>query len=105
MRLTLKEYRRYTRHLLRDFDIKITDEIKTSLRECKNRIEIEKIRDKLIDERLKRRYEMANFFKDYTKKSVEKLALTEADKNLLKVKNEGSTHDPKTLPKPEKDEE
>lgn len=34
---------------------------------------------------------MANFFKDYTKKSVEKLALTEADKDLLKVKNEGST--------------
>ena len=48
---------------------------------------------------------MANFFKDYTKKSVEKLSLTEADKDLLKVKNEGSTHDPKTLPKPEKDEE
>ena len=48
---------------------------------------------------------MANFFKDYTKKSIEKLALTEADKDLLKVKNEGSTHDPKTLPKPEKDEE
>lgn len=48
---------------------------------------------------------MANFFKDYTKKSVEKLALTEADKDLLKVKNAGSTHDPKTLPKPEKDEE
>ena len=41
---------------------------------------------------------MANFFKDYTKKSVGKLALTEADKNLLKVKYEGSTHDPKTLP-------
>lgn len=38
---------------------------------------------------------MANFFKDYTKKSVEKLALTEADKDLLKIKNEGSTHDPK----------
>ena len=32
---------------------------------------------------------MANFFKDYTKKSVEKLSLTEADKNLLKAKNEG----------------
>lgn len=48
---------------------------------------------------------MANFFKDYTKKSVEKLSLTEADKDLLKVKNEGSTHDPKQLPKPEKDEE
>ena len=48
---------------------------------------------------------MANFFKDYTKKSVEKLSLTEADKNLLKVKNEGSIHDPKPLPKPEKDEE
>lgn len=25
--------------------------------------------------------------------------------DLTKVKNEGSTHDPKTLPKPEKDEE
>ena len=48
---------------------------------------------------------MANFFKDYTKKSVEKLSLTEADKDLLKVKNEGSMHDPNTLPKPEKDEE
>ena len=95
MELTLKEYRRYTRHLLRDFDIEITDEIRASLRGCKNRIEIEKIRNKLIND----------FFKDYTKKSVEKLALTEADKDLLKVKNEGSTHDPKTLPKPEKDEE
>ena len=48
---------------------------------------------------------MANFFKNYTKKSVEKLSLTEADKDLLKVKNAGSMHDPKTLPKPEKDEE
>lgn len=54
MELTLKEYRHYTRHLLRDFDIEITDEIRASLRECKNRIEIEKIRDKLIDERLKK---------------------------------------------------
>ena len=54
MELTLKEYRRYTRHLLRDFDIEITDEIRTSLRECKNRIEIEKIRDKLINERIKK---------------------------------------------------
>ena len=54
MRLTLKEYRRYTRHLLRDFDIEITDEIKTSLRECKSRIEIEKIRDNIIDKRLKK---------------------------------------------------
>lgn len=54
MELTLKEYRRYTRHLLRDFDIEITDEIRASLRECKNRIEIEKIRDKLINERLKK---------------------------------------------------
>lgn len=48
---------------------------------------------------------MANFFKDYTKKSVERFKTTEADKDLLKAKNEGSTHDPKTLPKPEKDEE
>ena len=54
MKITLKEYRRYTRHLLRDFDIEITDEIKTSLRECKNRIEIEKIRDKLINQRLQK---------------------------------------------------
>ena len=54
MELTLKEYRRYTRHLLRDLDIEITDEIRASLRESKNRIEIEKIRDKLIDERLKK---------------------------------------------------
>ena len=45
---------------------------------------------------------MANFFKDYTKKSVEKLSLTEADKDLLKVKNEGSTHDPKTASKSKK---
>lgn len=54
MEFTLKEYRRYTRHLLRDFDIEITDEIRASLRGCKNRIELEKIRDKLIDERLKK---------------------------------------------------
>lgn len=54
MELTLKEYRRYTQHLLRDFDIEITDEIRASLRGCKNRIEIEKIRDKLIDERIKK---------------------------------------------------
>ncbi len=48
---------------------------------------------------------MANFFKNYLKKSVERLKVTEADKDLLRVKNEGSTHDPKQLPKPEKDEE
>lgn len=48
---------------------------------------------------------MANFFKEFTKKSVKRLKVTEADKDLLKVKNEGSTHDPKQLPKPEKDEE
>lgn len=54
MELTLKEYCRYTRHLLRDFYIEVTDEIRASLRGCKNRIELEKIRDKLIDERLKK---------------------------------------------------
>lgn len=57
MKITLKEYRRYTRHLLRDFDILITDEIRTQLRACKSRIEIEKLRDKLIDERLKQEAE------------------------------------------------
>lgn len=36
------------------------------------------------------------FFEKYGNKPVE---------DLTKVKNEGSTHDPKTLPKPEKDEE
>jgi hypothetical protein len=48
---------------------------------------------------------MANFFKDYTKKSVERFKVTKEDENFLKPKNEDSTHDPKTLPKPEKDEE
>lgn len=54
---SLKEYRRYTRHLLRDFDIEVTDEIRVELRACKNRIQIEKFRDKLIDERLKQEAE------------------------------------------------
>lgn len=36
------------------------------------------------------------FFERHTGKIVE---------DLTKVKNEGSTHDPKQLPKPEKDEE
>lgn len=48
---------------------------------------------------------MANFFKEHTKKSVERFKPTKEDESLLKSKNEGSTHDPKTLPKPEKDEE
>lgn len=48
---------------------------------------------------------MANFFKEFTKKSVERFKPTKEDESLLKSKNEGSTHDPKTLPKPEKDEE
>lgn len=48
---------------------------------------------------------MANFFKDYTEKSRQKFKSEKADEKLLKPKNEGSTHDPKTLPKPEKDEE
>lgn len=48
---------------------------------------------------------MANFFKEFTKRSAERFKATKEDENLLKSKNEGSTHDPKTLPKPEKDEE
>lgn len=54
MKITLKEYRRYTRHLLRDFDIEITDEIRASLRACKSRVEIERFRDKLINKRLEK---------------------------------------------------
>lgn len=57
MKITLKEYRHYTRHLLRDFDVLITDEIRTQLRACKSRIEIEKLRDKLINERLRQEVE------------------------------------------------
>lgn len=53
MEMTLGKYKRYTIHLLRDFDIKVTDEIKSSIKACKNPLEIEKIRDKLIDQRLK----------------------------------------------------
>ena len=48
---------------------------------------------------------MANFFKEFTKRSAERFKPTKEDEGLLKSKNEGSTHDPKTLPKPEKDEE
>lgn len=48
---------------------------------------------------------MANFFKEFTKKSAERFKTTKEDESLLKSKNEGSTHDPKQLPKPEKDEE
>lgn len=48
---------------------------------------------------------MANFFKEFTKKSAERFKATKEDESLLKSKNEGSTHDPKTLPKPEKNEE
>ena len=54
MKITLKDYRRYTRHLLRDFDIEITDEIRASLRACKSRVEIERFRDKLINKRLEK---------------------------------------------------
>lgn len=53
MEMTLNEYKRYTLHLLKDFDIKVTDEIKSAIKTCKNPLEIEKIRDKLIDQRLK----------------------------------------------------
>ena len=53
MEMTLKEYKRYTLHLLKDFDIKVTDEIKSAIKACKNPLEIEKIRDRLIDQRLK----------------------------------------------------
>lgn len=48
---------------------------------------------------------MANFFKEFTKRSAERFKVTKEDESLLKSKNEGSTHDPKTLPKPEKEEE
>ena len=49
---------------------------------------------------------MANFFKDFTQRSKEKFKVSEQEANeILKTANEGSTHDPKTLPKPEKDEE
>lgn len=57
MKITLKEYRRYTRHLLKDFDVEITDEIRNQLRACKSRIEIEKFRDKLINKRLEQEVE------------------------------------------------
>ena len=53
MELTLNEYKRYTIHLLKDFDIKVTDEIKSAIKSCKNPLEIEKIRDGLINQRLK----------------------------------------------------
>ena len=54
MKITLKEYRRYTRHLLRDFDIEVTEGIRDSLRACKSRIEIERLRNRLINERLEK---------------------------------------------------
>ena len=54
MKISLKDYRRYTRHLLRDFDIEVTEEIRDSLRACKSRIEIERFRDKLIAQRLEK---------------------------------------------------
>ena len=53
MEMTLNEYKRYTLHLLKDFDIKVTDEIKSAIKACKNPLEIERIRDKLINQRLK----------------------------------------------------
>ena len=57
MKITLKEYRYNIRCMLRDFDIKITDDIRAQLRECKNRIQLERIRDKLINERLEKELE------------------------------------------------
>ena len=49
---------------------------------------------------------MANFFKEFTSSSKEKFRVSEQEtEKILKTANEGSTHDPKTLPKPEKDEE
>ena len=54
MKISLKDYRRYTRHLLRDFDIEVTEEVRAALRACKSRIEIERFRDKLISQRLEK---------------------------------------------------
>lgn len=47
---------------------------------------------------------MANFFKDYTKKSVERFKVTKEDESLLKSKNEGSEHDPRKLQEVKDDE-
>lgn len=56
MKISLKEYRRYTRHLLKDFDVEVTEEIRTQLRACKTRIEMERFRDKLINKRLEKEF-------------------------------------------------
>lgn len=53
MKLSLKDYRKHTRYLLRDFDIEATDDIRAQLKACKSRIELEKVRDELIKQRLK----------------------------------------------------
>lgn len=53
MKLSLKDYRKHTRYLLRDFDIEVTDDIRAQLKACKSRIELEKVRDELIKQRLK----------------------------------------------------
>lgn len=51
-KITLKDYRKITRRLLRDFDIEITDDVRSQLKACKSIVEIQKVRDKLVDNRL-----------------------------------------------------
>ncbi len=52
MEITLAMMKTYTLRLLKDFDVELTDELKTKVKVCKDRIELEKVRDKAVNERL-----------------------------------------------------
>lgn len=52
MEITLGMMKGYTLRLLKDFDVEITDELKAEVKASKTRIELERIRDKAVRNRL-----------------------------------------------------
>ncbi len=52
MEITLGMMKNYTLRLLKDFDVELTNELKAEVKACKTRIELERIRDKAVKQRL-----------------------------------------------------
>lgn len=52
MEITLKMLKAYTLRLLKDFDVEMTDELKAEVKACKDRIELERVRDRAVKNRL-----------------------------------------------------
>jgi len=50
--ITLKMLKTYTLKLLKDFDVELTDELKSEVKASRDRIELEKIRDRAVKNRL-----------------------------------------------------